>query len=220
MAISRDTFVSASNRGSSSPVTWNHTVATDGVLYVVLGFNYPASDPVTAVTFDGDAMTLIKKDTSNSRQAQVWGILAPTTGSSAVVSVSFTSGTCHGGSVSYTGADTTGFSAVTPVESHNTGTSTSTSTTITTTVDGSIIVGLGWADNAVQNVFGDNKLVGTNSNILGILESDPTIIDPAATTTLTVGTSIGNDWLKLIGVVVEPSSLVASSAPDLRLAFI
>lgn len=204
MAIVRDTNVASASRGTSGSTTWSHTVSTGGVLYVYLAFYY-ATDPITAVTFDGVAMTQIIKETSNTRSIYCYGILNPTTGSAKTVSVTWnTSGTptLFGGSVSYTGVKTSGFSSVTPVEVHNAGASASVSTSITSTVDNSVILGLVSADNSSINGYTNIVNVGTVAN-MAPSESNPLLITPAGATTVGF-TSPANDWLKLIAFVVEP----------------
>lgn len=218
MAIVRDSNVAGASRGTTSPVTWNHTVAAGGVLYVSIASLFPVADPITAVTFDGAAMTLIKKDTNNQRQVQVWGILNPTTGSAKAVSISFTgSDSLYGGSVSYTGVDTTGFSAVTPVEAHNAGVTTSISTSITPTVDNSVILGTGYAENGAPSAYTNIVNVGVATNLLFPIESSPLLISPAAATTIGI-TRPSNDWIKLVAFVAEPATGSAVKAPSGSLA--
>ena len=207
MAIARDSNVAGANRGTTSPVTWNHTVASGGVLYVYIGFQFPAADPVSAVTFDGAAMTLIKKDTNNSRQLQVWGILNPTTGSAKAVSVSFsTTGTptCWGGSVSYTGVNTSAFSSVTPVANNNVGDTNTISTSITTTADNSVVLGAIWDENINIASYTNIVNIGAVSTVTPF-ETSPLLVTPAGAKTVGF-TSSDTDWLKIIAFVAEPPS--------------
>lgn len=198
-----DTNVATANLGTSGSATWNHTVASGGVLYVYLAIYY-ATDTLTAITFDGVAMTLIKKETSNTRSIYCYGILNPTTGSAKVVSVTWTSGqTLYGASVSYTGVNTSGFSTVTPVESHNAGATNNTSLSITTVVDNSVVLGMGTADNNSITTYTGVVNIGALTTMVP-LESTPLLVTPAGAKTVTI--AAGTDWYKLIAFVAEPAT--------------
>lgn len=211
MAIARDAAVATAYRGQTSPQTWNHTVASGGVLYVSV-VSYAVADTVTGVTFDGTAMTLIKKQTYSTRTVYIYGLLTPTTGSEKTVSVSFnTAGSpyIYGGSISYTGVDTSGFSSVTPVSAYTSTPAKSISTSITTSVNNSAILGMCWVENGAISTYTGITKVGTNVQLFHFEPSAGLIISPAGS--LTVGvTTPSNDWMALLAFVAEPAS---SSGP-------
>lgn len=107
MALAIDATSNATGAGAG-PFTWLHTCAGSDRLLKVDIFYYDSVDTVSAVTYNGDAMTVISGSTVSNGQYTVtsYGLIAPDTGSN-TISVTFTGGVFDfgAGAISWTGAD-------------------------------------------------------------------------------------------------------------------
>jgi hypothetical protein len=114
MAIAFDasSSTSFSGVGAASKTLSSVTVATGGVLFVIVGWNSTgtaATSDITGVTYNGVAMTQAVPVASTAWGSSIWYLLAPATG--AAHSVVVTSGSANVNQLaisaqSYTGADT------------------------------------------------------------------------------------------------------------------
>lgn len=115
MAVARDTASAAQSFGGGSSLSWSHTASgSDRYVRVSAGFTGFSSTTVSAITYGGNAMTLVANVTNTSGWGgaggfcYIWGYVAPST-SSQTVSLTLSAGSNAGaaGSVSYTGVDQT-----------------------------------------------------------------------------------------------------------------
>ena len=121
----------ASNTGTSE--TWTHTTSTGSDRILIVGVTTRGDDGTAApngVTYDSVSMTKIRDDSYSVSNSSLWRLVAPATGSNAIV-VSWTTNAVRlvAGSMSFTGVDQTN-----PIDSDNgaTGSSTAPSVTLTT----------------------------------------------------------------------------------------
>jgi hypothetical protein len=114
MAIAHDSTTVAGNNQTGQSVTWNHTVAAGGVLFVVVATRNAtdASRVVAGVTYNSVALTKavsIQSD-ANDIGSEIWYLKTPTTGSAKAVVVTLTGATGNlwsASATSLTGCDTT-----------------------------------------------------------------------------------------------------------------
>lgn len=87
------TFDAASSAviDSGTSVTFSHTVASQSNLYMGLGGSHRAGGPITAATYNGDALTS-QLDVSNRARVVYWDLVNPDTGTNNVVVTSGTGG--------------------------------------------------------------------------------------------------------------------------------
>lgn len=112
MAIALDASASSSTTSASS-LTYSHTCSgSERILFVAVfsGGPGPGSVPCTGVTYNSAAMTKID---SNAPQANwdlsLWYLIAPSTGANnVVITLSGSTTTLYGDSVSYTGVQQSG----------------------------------------------------------------------------------------------------------------
>lgn len=111
--IALDNTTTSGNNKTSNSASWNHTVATDGVLFVVVSSrnSTDANRPVTSITYNGASLTKACSIQNNSYDlgSEIWYITNPTTGSSASITVNMTgSGNLWAAAASsFTGVNTT-----------------------------------------------------------------------------------------------------------------
>lgn len=114
-AIALDNVSEDVTQNSVSSLSWSHTVTsnTNGLLYIGVNFSDRTTgenDNVTGITYNSDALTLIREDRSVSEstgiKVSLWHRLTPDTGAN-TVSVTFnaTITTGGGGGISFTGVD-------------------------------------------------------------------------------------------------------------------
>ena len=134
---------------STSSLSWQHTVGTGGSNRIlVVGVSWrnsgPGTQTVSGVTYNSQALTLIRKDEkfdSESRSTAMYYLKNPPTGSAYNIVVSFSGGDfykCVGGAISLTGVDQTN-----PVDAHNGvagGVNSPASVTVTTNTDGAWVL--------------------------------------------------------------------------------
>jgi hypothetical protein len=113
VAIAHDSTTVAGNNQTGQSATWNHTVASGGVLLVVVSVRNAtdASRPVSSVTYDGVNLTKAVSIQNDSYDlgAEIWYLKNPTTGSAKSVVVTLTGSTGNlwsAAASSFTGCDT------------------------------------------------------------------------------------------------------------------
>lgn len=144
MAIALDAAAS-SNTTSASSLTYSHTcTGSNRILFVAVfsGGPGPGSVPCTGVTYAGVAMTKID---SNAPQANwdlsLWYLINPASGANnVIITLSGTTTSLYGDSISYTGAKQSG---VPDSSAKNKATSTSVTQSTTTVADNCWVVGVG-----------------------------------------------------------------------------
>lgn len=112
MAIAFDAASDENSETAGNSITWDHTVVSNTDGYIAVGstaFDTVDSDrPVTGVTFNTDALGLVKSqnDDTLNHTVEFWGKTAPDQTTGAVV-VGYTGTVTDpmGGAVSYTGVD-------------------------------------------------------------------------------------------------------------------
>lgn len=172
MAIVLDS-VSAGDSGlpTTGPLTWTHTIVsnTNGILLVALGAN--ASGRITGVTYNGDAMTLIGSEVTDSNAGTLnwYGILTPDTGGN-TVSVSLSESTfIRSASVAYTGVQQVLPSSTT--SKINQANATSQQIDVTTVGNPSAIVLFNRAGGGVLSAGTGQTIRATNSDTFKIGDS-------------------------------------------------
>lgn len=108
MAIALDNATSLSSSAASPWTTGTHTVAGSNRLLLAC-FLSVGGDVITAVTYNGAAMSALKKGANDGAfgMLQIWGLLAPSTGSN-TFTVTFSAGTVFLIALSYTGVAQSG----------------------------------------------------------------------------------------------------------------
>ncbi len=111
----------ASNSGNqtTSSWSWSHTTAGGNRLLVVgvSAYDANASDSVTGITYGGQALTFIRRDSSAAHHlwSELWYLANPPTGSNTVaVTLTGAPGGAVAGAVTFTGVDTSS-----PIEGNN-----------------------------------------------------------------------------------------------------
>ena len=94
MAIAHDSTTVAGNNQTGTSASWSHTVASGGVLFVVVMMrnSTDANRSVSGVTYDGAALTRAINISNNTYDltAEIWYLANPTTGASRTVEVTLT----------------------------------------------------------------------------------------------------------------------------------
>lgn len=127
------TFVSSASNSvtGSKNLTWNHTVASGTDQVLVVGVT-TSSQPVTAVTYNGTAMTAAGSISKNGMRVYMYYMFNPATGTKQVKVTTAVNTNLYAGSSLISGvSNTTPFTVTT-----NSGTSSAPSTGVVTTVDG------------------------------------------------------------------------------------
>lgn len=141
---------------NTSPITFSHTCSADNNRILFVGVTIREEPPatVTAVTYDGDALTFIRTDDNEADvRTEIWYKIAPSTGTN-TVSVTL-SGNCIAvvGASSYIGVD-----QIAPYFLNNhggfddAGSSTTMSKSLTTNLLNSWIFNVGGANNSTLTV--------------------------------------------------------------------
>jgi hypothetical protein len=220
MAIAQDAVTNLSN--SSSGVTsysFNHTcTGTNGLLLVCVECD--DGDHVTGVTYNGVAMTQLVKfnQTADSTCIYIYGLLAPTTGTNAVlISRSSSTSTITGGSVSFTGVSQSGLPDAFNSNGQTSGSSNTTS--ITTVANNAWIVGFLQYDNQNITVGTGSTVINTGPNAGGpwsMFKATANPITPAGAQSLTMnGTSSDNAMLLVSFAPIAASGAVAHNLSSL-----
>lgn len=164
-ALTQDAVTSGGGVGTT--VTWAHT-CTGSDLILIVGLAWGGSDPVTGITYDGAAMTAgVTAARSNDVNAALYYKASPSTGANNCVT---TTGSAwqSGGSISFTGGDTTDPTGGTGSAASL---STAPSLNITTQNNDSIIVDCislnsaptAWGTNQTERWTESNNTVGSGS---------------------------------------------------------
>lgn len=103
-------FDGASSSTGSSTLTWSHTVAAAGCdRIIVVGISHRENQPITGVTYAGQALTLIggRSDPNDDSRIELWYRLAPATGTNSVQVTFSVVGNAVAGATSWTGVNQT-----------------------------------------------------------------------------------------------------------------
>lgn len=160
MALTVDA-TSTGNQAAASPLNISHTVITSqSNLLLIVGVGIDAtSASVTGVTYNSVAMTKIKQATNGSRDATLWGLIKPSTGTN-TISISYSTGAnIEAYGISFYGADqVTGWGATNSA----TGNSQTISVDVTTTRNNSYVV------DSVLTAFNAITVGGSQTQIANI----------------------------------------------------
>lgn len=106
MAIAFDATANSGLQTMTSPYSYNLTVAGDD-RFLVVGVAFSGlGQSVTGITYNGVALTLIEaKNSATSRRAELWGLIAPATGTNSVTVTLSSAVTSISGAMSFTGVD-------------------------------------------------------------------------------------------------------------------
>lgn len=150
-------FDAASNSGyqaATSSATWNHT-CTGSTRYLLVGVSMlSVAQTVSGITYNGIALTFIgsQSSVSGAARTELWGLIAPATGTN-VVSVTLT------GAIAWTGnaSSYTGVHQTSPTESWNSAQATNVgaadaTVNITTVADNAWVVDVIATDDAAITV--------------------------------------------------------------------
>ncbi len=184
MAIAFDAIGPGKNEAGFSSYTWSHTCSgTNRIVFVA--FFGDLSDIATGATYDGVAMTLVRKTNTDSRWIYLYVLINPPTGAKNVV-VSFSGNSLIGGnSISYTGVKQTGQPEVSAAPN-------ATPATITTISDNSWTVLLNKSGTGATAGTGsflrDNSISGSGYNFFD--SNGP--LTPAGSKSMSVSQEQGN----------------------------
>lgn len=146
--ITFDAASKVANGGSTGPVTWSHTCSGSDRLLLVGIKTYGSADPVTGVTYNGVAMTQLKKVDGGTNDVfnYVYGLLSPDTGAHDI-SISYTGGQYVSATAgSYTGVLQSGLPDATAEAHYDSTGTTSLNTTITTVLNNCYVGVFGYAN--------------------------------------------------------------------------
>lgn len=106
MAIALDATANGITSGGTKPnLSYNHTVTGSNTILFV---NAATDGLMSTVTYNSVSMTKIGTETADGIQVTLWYLIAPTTGTNAVLLTPTANSNIVGQSVSYTGASQTG----------------------------------------------------------------------------------------------------------------
>ncbi len=209
-------FDAASNGiyGAAVPsITWNHTCTGSNLLLLVTvgEDNAVNGGTISGVTYNGVAMTLHKRQTAlaSNNTVSVWYLIAPATGSNAIVVTASVSNFWEiaGTSVSYTGVKQSGFPDA-HTESTYTGGTTPT-VAVTTVADNCwVVAGIGnrgGAKSAGSGTVERAENDGTPGGAAGqsAMYDNNGVVHPAGSYTLNMNQSADNG-LGVIGFSIAP----------------
>jgi hypothetical protein len=100
-AATASAFVTA-----ASTISWSHT-CTGADRYLTVGVALFAGVSVSTLTYNSVSMALIRAEELSGVRAEIWGLVAPDTGSHTVLATLSGSGAGVGGAVSFTGVNQT-----------------------------------------------------------------------------------------------------------------
>lgn len=202
MSISRDTYTNiTSNTGTS--FTFSHTCSGNARVLIV-SFSHRTNDDCTGVTYNGVAMTQLKKINvpDGNEWIYMYGLIGPATGAHNVVANFTTSQVNYYTSVSYNGCKQDGLPNVSYSASPNTN-QTSITGTFTTTKDKCIAVALVF-DNGGSETAGTGATIIHSTNGITLAQSNPLTITPAGSFSLTINHSNETDAILMVGIEPAP----------------
>jgi hypothetical protein len=219
--VTYDTAGATSPHGTTSPQTWIHVNSGNCVLVWSVNAS-SVSNPVTAVTYGGVTLPLIKaqQTTGTGGGVAVYGLAGPTvpTGSN-TVSVTYTTGGADqiSGSVSASGAGSIG----TPVSAASSVAVASFSVTLpSTTAGGLVVVGTSYGGNTGSGVFsGTNGVTIRVSDVVSSTQAADnmaagTVASAGGSQTAGVSDSAGNDLWAMAAVELLPASTSGLGVPQ------
>jgi len=218
MAIARDATSSSTTSGWSNLGTsysLSHTCAASSVLVVYVETGSVA-DVVTGVTYNGVAMTQIKKQARSD--SALFGYLyflgTPSTGANNItvsLSAAESSGIVCGSS--YTGASTSNPT----ITAGDNATSTTCTVTMTTTVDNSWLVGGFYTGGGAMTVGANTTKIGGATNTAMMVDTNAAQTPTGSKSmSMTIGGSAANIG---VGLVLSPFVAPITSIPDARVFF-
>lgn len=196
MAIAFDAAVDGSLVNPGTSLTWAHTTTgSDRILFVGVFGDNKAGDAtgnkITGVTYNGVALTEIGRileengDQTSDRWVYLWALGNPASGANNVVVSASASIVIAGQSVSYTGASSTGIPDASQTN-HVVAPNTTFGVTLTPVASNC------WGVKVSKNTFGTPSAGAsttarvTNSNGMGMFDSNGTISGATTLTTTTV----------------------------------
>lgn len=214
MAIAFGAITGATNTGTSLTFS-SPSVSGSDTLGLVSFTRDVSSSPVTGVTWNGTAMTLIDSQYNNfgangNTGVELWYIINPTAGVTNIV-VSASNGSNRAKAAFYTGVKQTGQPDASNKGSVPNGT-TNLALTVTTVADNSwsILVGRDINGSALQSVSNATIRVPATNNAIGFFDSNSDIT-PAGGYTMTVKTASGS--FPKNGVIASFSPATAGPTP-------
>lgn len=134
MAIAHDSTTAAGNNKTGTAASWSHTVASGGVLFVVVMMRNAtdANRSVSSVTYDGVNLTQAIRVTNDTYDlsAEIWYLANPTTGSSKTITVTLAGA---GNLWSAAGSSFTGVNTTNPIGATQTAQASSTGISLSIT---------------------------------------------------------------------------------------
>lgn len=176
MALAFDAAVDGGSVAPDTTITWNHTcTGSDGLLLVALSVGQLLTNIITGVTYNSVAMSRLVTSTADANigYVEIWGLLAPTTGSAlAVVATASASSFMGGGSVSYTGVKQSGLPDSTNSQVKSSGSYADITTSTTTVAPVTWIFSATYTNNAPAPTASTNQTQRTTVVNRGMLLGD------------------------------------------------
>lgn len=206
MAIARDATSSGSTTATSLTVSHTNTGSNLILVASLITSASSAGDIVTGVTYNGVAMT--RQSTivlgGNVARLYMYYLLAPATGANDIVISTSVSTLIQSHNVSYTGVLQSGFPDAS--SETNTASATSLANTLTTIADNAIhLVYFRVGDNTVGYAVSNATFVVGIAGGEGVWESNPLLITPAASHTMTQSTN-GAQAMASLGISIAPAT--------------
>lgn len=163
MAIALDASANSTYQAVSAGYSFNHTCTGQNLLLLV-GVALFGAGTVSGITYNGVAMTLVRRESGTTYVAELWQLVAPATGTHSIAVTLSGALTSVSESVSFTGVDqgspTTGNNGA-----HNTGAIAQNN--ITTTIANSYVAGvISTMDTTIASTSGTQ-----DQNVSGVLGS-------------------------------------------------
>lgn len=194
--------------GVGTTISWSHTcTGSDRIL--IAGLGYGGSGSVTDISYNGTSMTQGPDANGNSVNSTFWYLANPSTGANNCVT---TTGSAwqQGGSISFTGGDTTDPTGGTGT---NSALSTSATVSITTQNNDSIIVD-GIHTNNVPSAWGTNQTERWTSSGQDDFCGSTKSFSTAGATTMTC--TITNAYYAYSAIEVNAKAVDTSPLPTFR----
>ena len=211
MAVAFDTISTFSDTGTAGPHVNSHTCSgSDRLLVVCIQF-YHTVATVSALTYNGVALTKLGSFSDFNYNSEIWYLVAPATGTHDV-SLTFSSVTFG---FAYSSVSFTGVDQVTPMAGYasNSGTSTTPTVDVSSVADQVVIDSLCITHSGTLSV-GASQTERSNGIVTsGTLRAGVSTETGASTTTMSWSNSTSQGWVTSAAAVL-PSSGAPSGQPS------
>jgi hypothetical protein len=220
MAIGYDNSSLGSSAAGAASLTFSHTCGSlvNGLI-VVLASYYNGANSITTITYNGVALTAVRRDNpAGAAATEVWYLVAPASGANNVI-ITFGSGNSGGSGVSAAAISLSGIDQASPIDGQNgsgaAAGGTSQSTSVTTVADSAWLLDILTEDKS-PTVGGSQtqrqNALNTNGNRY-YAASTRGPISPAASTAMSWSFAAAGVAVSQSVVSVKPAAAAGLSIP-------